>query len=72
MITQYLQQILGYHVEFKVCLVSKLLAREVLSNFCKLSKKIDWQIVSKNVSYNNYLITFSHNIKNGKMFGSRS
>ena len=23
MITQYLQQILGYHVEFKVCLVSK-------------------------------------------------
>ena len=23
-ITQYLQKILGYHVEFKVCLVSKL------------------------------------------------
>ncbi len=33
MITQYLQQILGYHVEFKVRLVSKPLVRVVLSTF---------------------------------------
>ena len=37
MITQYLQQILGYHVEFKVRLVSKPLVRVVLSNFLNYS-----------------------------------
>lgn len=37
MIAQYLQQILGYHAEFKVCLVSKPLVRVVVSNFCELS-----------------------------------
>ena len=33
------QQILGYHVKFKVCLVSKPLIHVVLSNFCKLREK---------------------------------
>ena len=37
MITQYLHQILGYHVEFKVRLVSKPLVHVVLSNLCKYS-----------------------------------
>ncbi len=35
MITQYLQQILGYRVEFKVRLISKPFIRAVLSNFWK-------------------------------------
>ena len=39
MITQCLQQILPYHVQFKFCLVSKSLVREVFSNFCKLIVK---------------------------------
>ena len=39
MITQYLKQILGYRVEFKVCLVSKLLVVEMFSNFCKIRDK---------------------------------
>ena len=34
--TQYLQQILGYHVKFKVCLVSKPPICALFSNFCKL------------------------------------
>ena len=34
-----LQQILGYHVKFNVCLVSKPLIYVVLSNFCKLREK---------------------------------
>ena len=47
-ITQYLQQILGYYVEFKVFLVSMPLVREVFSNFCKLREKcLSRQIVSK-------------------------
>ena len=47
-ITQYLQQILGYYVEFKVFLVSMPLVREIFSNFCKLREKcLSWQIVSK-------------------------
>ena len=33
------QQILGYHVKFNVCLVSKPLIHVVLSNFCKLREK---------------------------------
>ena len=32
MITQYLQRILGYHVEFKVCLVSKPIICQTLAN----------------------------------------
>ena len=39
MITQCLKQTLGYHVQFKVCLVSKPLVRAVFSNFCKLWEK---------------------------------
>lgn len=35
-LTQYLQQISSYHVEFKVYLVSKPLVHVVFSNFCKL------------------------------------
>ena len=47
-ITQYLQQILGYYVEFKVFLVSMPLVREMFSNFCKLREKcLSQQIVSK-------------------------
>lgn len=35
MITQYLQQVLGYRVEFKICLVCKILVLLSL-NFCRL------------------------------------
>ena len=33
-ITQYLLQIIGYHVEFKVCLVSNPFVCEVFPNVC--------------------------------------
>ena len=33
--TQYVQQMLGYHLEFKVYLVSKPLVRVVFSKFCR-------------------------------------
>ena len=46
MITQYLQQILSYHVEFKVCQVSKLLARGESSNF-KLERGVFFRLFSK-------------------------
>ena len=52
MMTQYLQQILGYYVESKVYLVSKPLVREMFSNLGKLiiiKKCLPRQIVSKNV-----------------------
>ena len=46
MITQYLQQILSYHVKFKVCQVSKLLARGESSNF-KLKRGVFFRLFSK-------------------------
>ena len=52
MMTQYLQQILGYYVESKVYLVSKPLVREMFSNLGKLiiiKKYLPRQIVSKNI-----------------------
>ena len=54
MITQYLQQILGYHVKFKVCQVSKPLICVVFANFCILIEKhlllqIVWKIFNKTI-----------------------
>ena len=49
MITQYLQKILGYHVEFKVCLVSKPVVHVVFSNFCKLREVSPYANCFKNV-----------------------
>ena len=39
MITQYVPQILGYQVEFIVCLVSKPLVCVLFSNVCKVREK---------------------------------
>ena len=36
MITQFLQQILSYRVEFHVCLFSKPFIHLAFSNYCKL------------------------------------
>ena len=49
MITQYLQKILGNHVEFKVCLVSKPVVHVVFSNFCKLREVSPYANCFKNV-----------------------
>ena len=39
MVAQCLQQILGYHVEFKLFLVCEPLVYVVFSNFCKAREK---------------------------------
>ena len=50
MITQYLQKILGYHVEFKVYHVEfKPVVHVVFSNFCKLREVSPYANCFKNV-----------------------
>ena len=51
------QQILGYHVKFKVCLVSKPLIHVVLSNFCKLREKHFFcRLFNRNLEFSSYIM----------------
>ena len=51
------QQILGYHVKFKVCLVSKPLIHVVLSNFCKLREKHFFcRLFKRNLEFGFYIM----------------
>ena len=62
-ITQYLQQILGYHVEFKVSHFKPLVSAVFIQGgvfFCRLFKKY---------IINNYWIWFLHDIMNHYTFG---
>ena len=58
MITQYLQKILGNHVEFKVCLVSKPVVHVVFSNFLKSERYLLMQTVLKMYDKTNIDICF--------------